>query len=131
MFAVLTRDSQPETQDSRHRTILLSIVQGLQQTRLKTLKSIPVLPSTENFVKQFSVTLEVFQHFHGGESRGDSFDQPRLRRCNIDPVGNPVHAPDEFLTALGQHEIDEESRGIRMRRFGGNSRRVNIGEDRI
>ena len=58
-------------------------------------------------------------------------NQPGLIRRRVDPVGDAIHAADDFLAALGEHEVDEQTRRVGMRRFGGDTSGVNIGKDRI
>ena len=89
------------------------------------------LAPAEDLVKQFGVALEIVQYLRWSESRLDVFGQARLIRRRVDAVGDAIHAADYLLTALGKHEVDEQTRRVGMRRLGGDTSGVNIGKDRI
>ena len=61
----------------------------------------------------------------------DAFDQARLLGRRVDAIGDAIHAANQLLAALGQDEIDEQACRVRMRRFGGDTGGMDVGENRI
>src|SRR5512145_1794271 len=104
----------------------LSVLCGLFPRQLET-----VLAPAKDFVKKLGIALEVFQDFGRRESRLDVLNESSLLGGRVDPVRNAVHAANDFLAALGKHEVDEQAGRVGMRRLGGNARGMNIGKDRI
>src|SRR5215208_3725249 len=89
------------------------------------------LPAAEYFVESFSVAFEVLQYFDRRKRGFDALDKARLLRRCVGAVGDAVQAAQQFLTAFGEHEVDKQASGIRVRRLSGNAHRVSIGENGI
>ena len=79
-------------------------------------------------MKQFAVALELFQHFARRERRLDTLGPTRIEG-HVDAIGNAIHAANQFLAAFGKHKIDEQARGVWMRRFRRDAGRMNVGEN--
>ena len=77
------------------------------------------------------ILFKILQHFSRREYGFDPFHERRLLRLNINMVGDSIHITHDFLTSFGKHEIQEKLAGIGMRRRRRQTRRVDIGKDRI